>query len=43
VHNKAPSERSMKLVNDARQQSCAAFGNAFGYMGFHEGAFHEPT
>lgn len=41
-HNKTPSERSMKLVNDARQQSCAAFANAFGYMVFHEGVFHQP-
>jgi hypothetical protein len=41
-HNKAPSPRSMKLVNEARAQSCAAFGNAFGYMVFHEGALHLP-
>jgi hypothetical protein len=41
-HNKAPSPSSMKLVNEARAKSCAAFGNAFGYMVFHEGALHQP-
>jgi hypothetical protein len=41
-HNKAPSERSIKMVNEARQKSCAEFGSAFGYMVFNEGAFHQP-
>jgi hypothetical protein len=41
-HNKAPSERSVKAVMAAGRQSCAAFGSAFGYMVFNEGAFHVP-
>lgn len=42
AHNKAPSERSVKAVMAAGRQSCAAFGSAFGYMVFNEGAFHVP-
>ena len=37
-----PSERSVKAVMAAGRQSCAAFGSAFGYMVFNEGAFHVP-
>jgi hypothetical protein len=41
-HNKAPSEKSIKVVDAAREQSCPVFGRAFGYMVFNEGAFHQP-
>lgn len=41
-HNKAPTEKSIKAVNEAAGRSCAAFGSAFGYMVFNEGAFHLP-
>lgn len=41
-HNKAPTEASIKKVDEAAQKSCAAFGSAFGYMVFNEGAFHVP-
>jgi hypothetical protein len=41
-HNKAPAQASIQKVSDAAQKSCAAFGSAFGYMVFNEGAFHQP-
>ena len=41
-HNKAPTQASIQKVSDAAQKSCAAFGSAFGYMVFNEGAFHQP-
>jgi hypothetical protein len=41
-HNKWPSEKSVKAVGDAAKKSCSAFGSAFGYMVFNEGAFHAP-
>jgi hypothetical protein len=41
-HNKWPSTRSIKNVGEAATKSCAAFGSAFGYMVFNEGAFHNP-
>lgn len=41
-HNKAPSQRSVKAVTEAANKSCSAFGSAFGYMVFNEGAFHLP-
>jgi hypothetical protein len=41
-NNKVPTEASIKKVSDAAQKSCAAFGSAFGYMVFNEGAFHQP-
>ena len=42
AHNKAPTEHSINSVNQAAAKSCAAFGSAFGYMVFNEGAFHQP-
>jgi hypothetical protein len=41
-HNKAPTAAHIKTVDAARQQSCSAFGRAFGYMVFNEGVFHQP-
>lgn len=40
-HNKAPTEASIKKVDEAAKKSCAAFGSAYGYMIFNEGAFHQ--
>jgi len=40
--NKLPTAQSIKKVGDAAKKSCAAFGSAFGYMVFNEGAFHNP-
>ncbi|RMH39139.1 MAG: hypothetical protein D6689_17625 [Deltaproteobacteria bacterium] len=42
-HNKWPTEEQMRRVDAARAQSCAAFGNAYGYMMFGEGVFFEVT
>ena len=41
-HNKLPTEASIKKVDEAAKKSCAAFGGAYGYMIFNEGAFHDP-
>lgn len=40
--NKHPSAKSVKNVGEAATKSCSAFGSAFGYMVFNEGAFHNP-
>lgn len=40
--NKLPSAKSVKNVGEAAKKSCSAFGSAFGYMVFNEGAFHNP-
>ncbi len=42
-HNKWPDAAQMARVANARQLSCADFGNAFGYMMFGEGVFFEST
>lgn len=42
ANNKAPSAQSVQKVSDAAKKSCSAFGSAFGYMIFNEGAFHNP-
>lgn len=41
--NQLPTAEDMKLVDDARAQSCAAFGGALGYVLFSRGAFYKPT
>lgn len=40
--NLLPTQQQMELVDQARQQSCAAFGGALGYVLFSEGAFYRP-
>jgi hypothetical protein len=40
--NKLPSAKSVENVRAAATKSCSAFGSAFGYMVFNEGAFHNP-
>jgi hypothetical protein len=42
ANTKWPTAKSMQNVGDAAQKSCSAFGGAFGYMVFNEGAFHNP-
>ena len=41
-HNKGPTTKNIKTVNEAGAKSCSAFGSAFGYMVFNEGVFHQP-
>jgi len=41
-HNRWPAAATIDRVNKAREESCAAFGNAFGSMLFVEGAFNQP-
>ena len=41
-HNRWPTPATIDRVNKAREDSCAAFGNAFGSMLFVEGAFNQP-
>jgi hypothetical protein len=37
-----PTPQQMDLVDQARKQSCAAFGGALGYVLYSEGAFYKP-
>lgn len=42
-HTRWPTAAQMKKVEAARGLSCAEFGNAFGWMMFGEGVFHEDS
>jgi hypothetical protein len=42
AENQLPTQQQMDLVDQARQQSCAAFGGALGYVLYTEGAFYKP-
>ena len=42
AQNQLPTQQQIDLVDQAREQSCAAFGGALGYVLFSEGAFHKP-
>jgi hypothetical protein len=41
-HNRWPTATAVARVTKARNESCAAFGNAFGSMIFVDGAFNQP-
>jgi hypothetical protein len=42
AQNQLPTQKQMDLVDQAREQSCVAFGGALGYILYSEGAFHRP-
>jgi hypothetical protein len=42
AQNQLPTQKQMELVDQARLQSCAAFGGALGYIIYGEGAFSKP-
>jgi hypothetical protein len=42
AENQLPTKQQMDLVDQARDQSCAAFGGALGYVLYTEGAFYRP-
>lgn len=43
AENQLPTREDMALVDNARGQSCAAFGGALGYVLFTRGAFYKPA
>lgn len=42
AENQLPTKQQIDLVDHAREQSCAAFGAALGYVIYGEGAFYKP-
>lgn len=42
AQNQLPTQKQMDLVDQAREQSCVAFGGALGYVLYSEGAFYRP-
>lgn len=42
AENKLPTATEMKVVDDARAESCTAFGAALGWMIFGQGSFYAP-
>lgn len=42
AQNQLPTQKQMDLVDQAREQSCVAFGGALGYILYSQGAFYRP-
>lgn len=42
AQNQLPTQKQMDLVDQAREQSCVAFGGTLGYVLYSEGAFYRP-